>query len=102
MVAPRVRRLVLRPEAEAELAEAVDWYEARGKGLGADFLRAVDAAIAAILRNPEMYPIVFLTARRAVLRRFPYNLIYVASDDEIVVHACMHGRRDPRRWQERI
>lgn len=98
MVAPGVKRLVIRPEVEAELAEAVEWYEARGKGLGADLLRAVDSAIASIVRHPEMYPVVFEDARRAVLRRFPNNLVYTASHDEIVIVACAHGRRDPRRW----
>jgi plasmid stabilization system protein ParE len=73
------RKLILRPEAEAELAEAIDWYESRGKGLGADFMRAVDAAMAAIERNPERYQIIKGQVRRAVLRRFPYGLIYVAS-----------------------
>jgi plasmid stabilization system protein ParE len=99
------RKVILRPEAEAELAEAVDWYESRGKGLGADFMRAVDAAMAAIERNPEQYQIVKgqvpAKVRRAVLRRFPYGLIYVASQHEITVLACFHGRRDPRRWIER-
>jgi hypothetical protein len=52
------RKVILRPEAEAELAEAIDWYESRGKGLGADFMRAVDAAMAAIERNPEQHQIV--------------------------------------------
>jgi plasmid stabilization system protein ParE len=95
------RKVILRPQAEAELAEAVDWYETRGKGLGADFIRAVDAAMAAIERNPEQYQIVKGQVRRAVLRRFPYGLIYVASQHEITVLACFHGRRDPRRWFER-
>jgi hypothetical protein len=27
------RKLIFRPQAEAELANAVDWYETRGKGL---------------------------------------------------------------------
>jgi plasmid stabilization system protein ParE len=94
------RRVILRPEAEAELAEAIDWYESRGKGLGADFMRAVDAAMAVIERNPEQYQIVKGQVRRAVLRRFPYGLIYVASQHEITVLACFHGRRDPRRWFE--
>jgi plasmid stabilization system protein ParE len=102
MVASGVRQVVLRPEAEAELADAVDWYESRGKGLGADLLRSVDAVIAAIQRSPEMYPNVFATVRRAMLRRFPYSLIYVVSDDRIVILACMHGRRDPHRWRERV
>jgi plasmid stabilization system protein ParE len=95
------RKVILRPEAEAELAEAIDWYESRGKGLGADFMRAVDAAMAAIERNPEQYQIVNGQVRRAVLRRFPYGLIYVASQHEITVLACFHGRRDRRRWIER-
>jgi plasmid stabilization system protein ParE len=95
------RTVILRPEAEAELTEAIDWYESRGKGLGADFMRAVDAAMAAIERNPEQHQIVRGQVRRAVLRRFPYGLIYVASEHEITVLACFHGRRDPRRWFER-
>lgn len=36
-------KLVIRPQAEAEMAEAYDWYEARVPGLGSEFLLAVDA-----------------------------------------------------------
>ncbi len=32
-----IRRLIVRPEAEAEMAEACDWYEERLPGLGASF-----------------------------------------------------------------
>jgi len=91
-----------RPEAEDEIAEAVDWYEARGRGLGAAFLRSVEAAIASLRRNPEMYATVLRDARRAVLRRFPYSLIYVPSASEILIVACIHGRRHPARWQRRV
>jgi plasmid stabilization system protein ParE len=102
MVAPRLKRLIFHPAAGAELTEAADWYEARGKGLGADLLRAVDARLAAIQRRPGLYPTVYKTARRVLLRRFPYSLIYVVSDDTIRIIACAHGRRDPRRWQMRV
>ncbi len=95
-------RVLLRPEAEAELAEAVAWYEDRGLGLGAEFLRALEAVISAVRRHPTMYPVVFGAARRAVLRRFPYSLIYVVAEDQILITACIHGQRDPRRWQERL
>jgi hypothetical protein len=73
------RTLITQPEAEAEMAEAAAWYENRGKGLGADFLRAADTAVAAILRNPFQYQSVEGEYRRAGLRRFPYSLIYIAS-----------------------
>ena len=52
-------RIVLRPEVEADLAEAVEWYESRGRGLGAEFLRAVDAALAMICRFPTGCPVAF-------------------------------------------
>jgi hypothetical protein len=53
------RRVLFRPEAEAELAEAVAWYDSRARGLGTDFLRALEAVIALVARNPKAYPEVF-------------------------------------------
>jgi plasmid stabilization system protein ParE len=97
-----MRRTIFRPEAEAELAEAVEWYETRGKGLGAAFIRSLEAAISAIERQPFAYPVVSGSARRAPMRRFPYSVIFVASDDEILIVACFHGRRNPQRWKDRL
>ena len=97
----RSRRLVLRPEVEAEIAEAAEWYEGRGAGLSAEFLRAVDAAVASILRSPDQYQVVHQQKRRALLRRFPYALIFTATEAEVVLLACLHTRRSPRRWLRR-
>jgi len=44
-----IRRLVIRPEAEAEMTEAFDWYEERLPGLGASFLLCVDAVFRGIV-----------------------------------------------------
>jgi plasmid stabilization system protein ParE len=95
------RELVVEPEAEAEIDEASRWYDLQNPGLGADFLRAVGAALAVIQRNPFQYQVIYGEARRAQLRRFPYGLIYIVADPEIIVVACMHGRRSPKRWQGR-
>ena len=96
------RRILFRPEAQAELTEAVEWYETRGSGLGAEFLRALDATIANISRHPAANVVIFGGVRRALLRRFPYSVIYALSDDEILIVACIHGKRDPDRWKQRI
>ena len=93
--------LVVEPEAEAEIDEASRWYDSNSSGLGADFLRAVDAVLAAIQDNPLQYQTVYGAIRRARLRRYPYGLMYVVSDRNVVVVACMHGRRSPKVWQER-
>jgi plasmid stabilization system protein ParE len=95
------RDLIVEPEAEAEIDEASRWYDAQSPGLGAEFLRAVEAALGTIARNPLQYQIIHGEVRRAGVRRFPHGLMYVVSDREIIVLACFHGRRNPRRWQER-
>jgi plasmid stabilization system protein ParE len=94
-------RLVVGTAAEADVLDAALWYEQRSPGLGREFLRAVDAALAEIAAMPERYPIVCGEARRALLRRFPYGVYFVLTPGLVSVIACMHARRDPRRWQER-
>jgi plasmid stabilization system protein ParE len=94
-------RFVFRAEAVAELREARDWYAAQAPGLELEFARAVDAALAAIARFPESYPVVEADLRRAILRRFPYQLVYAPEGDAVIILACYHHRREPRSWRSR-
>ena len=93
--------LIVRPEAEAEMGEAFDWYEERLPGLGSDFLLNVDATFHAILRNPSQYPVVHRNLRRALIRRFPYQVFFLLEEHRIVVLAVFHAKRSPKRWQGR-
>jgi len=95
--------LRIEPEARDEIEEAAVWYESHEDGLGAEFLRAVEHALAITKRDPYQYQVIRKRGqvRRIMLRPFPYGLMYVASEQEIVLVACMHGRRNPGRWQSR-
>jgi plasmid stabilization system protein ParE len=95
------RRLVVTSPAATDLTDAHDWYEAQSSGLGAEFLRAVDAAFAAVQRSPASFPAVSGRTRRALLRRFPYGVFFIAAGDEVVVLAVVHSRQHPRVWQSR-
>ncbi|MGE5218178.1 MAG: type II toxin-antitoxin system RelE/ParE family toxin [Chloroflexota bacterium] len=92
---------IFRPAAAADVEEAYQWYEARQAGLGDELLNAISMLIESITASPESFPVVHRQTRRALLRRFPYGLYYRIVDDQIVVIACMHGRRHPHRWQSR-
>ena len=59
-------------------------------------------AVDLIKGNPLQYQRVFKDRRRAVVARFRFNLIYYLTEDEVVIVACLHGHRDPRRWMDRI
>ena len=93
--------LVIRPEAEAEIVAAYDYYETVAKGLGATFLLAVEACLDGIQHSPEMYAVLHKDIRRGLLRRFPYGIFYLAEQEQIVILACFHARRDPKQWQRR-
>jgi plasmid stabilization system protein ParE len=97
-----MRRLVVRPGAEADLADAALWYEARAAGLGSEFLRSVDACLSEVARAPETFPSIHRSVRRALLRRFPYGVFFVVSDGAVSVIACLHVRRDPLLWTARL
>jgi plasmid stabilization system protein ParE len=94
-------RLVFRPQAEAELLDARDWYETERVGLAAVFTAALEATVGAILENPLAYPRVKGDTRRALVRRFPYAVYFHPTGDEIIVLAVIHGRRHPRHWRSR-
>jgi len=94
--------LILRPEAEADLTEAFEWYEARASGLGFEFVRSVDSLLSSIRRNPLSYPIVYKTIHRALTRKFPYEIFFVLETETVIILAVFHAKRNPKHWQERI
>ena len=95
------RRVSLRPEAEEEIGEAARWYAERGLELGVAFLDEVSRSITALRDTPDRYPMVEAPIRKAVLRRFPYVILFHADDDVVVVISCLHTRRDPEEWRDR-
>ena len=98
------RRLIVRPEAEADIAEAAVWYESREAGLGVDLLLEVHAAIARALKSPESFTRVRLnpTVRRVLTRRFPYRVFFLVRPDAVVVFALLHAVRNNRVWRRRL
>lgn len=96
----------LVPEARAEILGTATWYERQRSGLGDDFMAAVDEALARIGRlGPDCRPVVGLPselgARRVMVRRFPYLVVFVEMPRAIRVLAVSHARRRPGYWERR-
>ena len=90
-------RVLFRPQARIETLEAQLWYESCATGLGLEFARAMDAAVSAAVRDPEMFAVVADDCRRVLLRKFPFSLVYRVRGDEFLVVAVFHHRRNPAR-----
>ena len=94
--------VVFRPQAEAEFEEAQGWYEERTRGLGQEFVTCVQATIEVIRRNPDQLQRVDREVRRALVRRFPYAILYLADPESTTIIAVFHTSRDPATWRTRV
>lgn len=91
-------RLRLRSEAAADIDAAAAWYERRSPNAALGFLQVVRRTLEFVEAAPEQYAVVRADIRRAKLRKYPYALFYYIDGDVVVGIACMHYRRNPRRW----
>jgi plasmid stabilization system protein ParE len=89
------------PEAESELNEAVDYYDACQEGLGLEFAREIHATIENIREFPLAWTPLSQNTRRCLVSRFPYGVVYQPKGDEIVIIAIMQLNRKPDYWSER-
>lgn len=94
--------ILFRPQASDEFAAAGDWYERERRGLGEEFLEAVDAQLARIAANPLLYPAAHRDIRKAALKRFPYCIYFRLRGNKVVVLAVFHTTRNPATWKRRI
>jgi len=98
------RRLIVRPEAEADITDAAAWYESREPGLGLELISEIKAAIDRALSDPEAFPCLRERplVRRVLTRRFPYRVFVIVSREALVVFAVIHAARRDRIWKQRI
>ena len=92
----------LLPPAEEEMTEAARFYEAAKTGLGDAFLDDIQRAIETVRERPLLGVAVVYGFRRALLRRFPFSIVYAIDESEIIVVAVAHQRRRPYYWKGRV
>lgn len=102
-----MRAVRVHEAAAVEAAEAAAWYENERPGLGQEFEHAIDSALE--LLEHDVVPLVPVSGeaaarglKRLILRRFPYAVIVLERDFEIVVIAFAHHSRRPGYWRDRL
>ena len=88
--------LVFHQEALDEIQDAHDWYEQQRKGLGLEFMDAIDEVVQRILIKPKSFPKAFNQRRKALPARFPYLVVFELYGDVVLVVAVMHASRNPQ------
>ncbi len=96
------RTLEFLDEALEEAEEATRWYAERSAMAAIGFAEELSAAVAHIERAPITWPIYEHNARRFLLRRFPYSIVYRVDVTRIVIVAVAHAHRRPGYWRDRL
>jgi plasmid stabilization system protein ParE len=91
--------IVISSKAQKGIAVSWEWYEDRFQGLGDRFLKEVTDKIKIIENSPDRYPTRFKNYKEAVLKTFPFLIIYRVNSKKKLVRivSVFHTSRDPRK-----
>lgn len=91
-------RLIIDPEAQREIDEAIDWYEKKQKGLGEEFFNYLNGYFKTLMQGNVYFPIKRKPFYRELpLKRFPFVIIYEHTYSEIYVYAVFNTAQDPKK-----
>jgi len=89
------RELIILQEADSEIHEAYHWYENKLNGLGDKFLNALDICFNSIDRNPTSFKIIYKKQRQAIVKTFPFVILYEFDERKIIIYAIFNTNKDP-------
>lgn len=91
------RDLKFTLQANIDTIVAFEFYESRRKNLGELFLNELNTCYNSILLNYTTYKIVHKTFRQAVVRKFPFVILYTVDEKNIVIIAVFSTSKNPNK-----
>lgn len=88
--------------ALSDVKSAVDWYRERSHKAALDFIEELNRAVDTIRQGPDRWPISKNNVRRFLLWRFPFAVIYSATESVLTIWAVAHASRRPEYWAGRL
>ena len=90
-------KIIIKPGAELDILEALEWYGDEKEALSLDFLEKLDDELNRISQNPEHFQKRYRDVKIVFTRRFPYGIHYTLENDIVYVHAVTHMKRKPKK-----
>ncbi len=94
-------KISFHSQAEFELLESNNWYRARSSKAHQKFITEFENTIKLIQKNPLQHPIVYDTKRKAILKTFPFSIVYIIHHQTITIISIFHQSRNPEIWKKR-
>lgn len=90
-------KLEITEIAEDEYFTAFHYYEEQQSGLGDKLEKETDAIMDKLKANPYLFQRKYKHYREALIKRFPYFIVYEIIANSVIIHSFFHAKRNPKR-----
>lgn len=91
----------IKEEARQDILTAAGWYCEKQPGLDKKFITAIEETLERIYNHPEAGTRIYKSFRRAIVKRFPYIVIYQVMVDSIVIFQVFNTWQHPKKKRKR-
>ena len=90
-----------RPEAKDDYRKTVIYYNSFSKETSKRFVEQVDNVLNRIANMPFSSPVLKNDVRKAVVKGFPYVVLYIVGDTNITIIAISNTYQNPKKWYKK-
>ena len=83
-------RLIIKEPVYQMLDDAYWWYEQQLTGLGERLLNEIDGCFDKLRHTPFYYSIDTENFRNAILKHFPYKIVFRIVEKDVIIYAVYH------------
>mgnify|MGYP006286920441 CR=1 FL=1 len=97
-------RVIFDGEAEAELKEAIAWYDSQTDGVGQKFSSEVRIALSEAAKDHKRFPFAGPTTQKIKMLGWRYSIYFTLLENApvMIVVAVFHGSRNPAELRRRL
>jgi plasmid stabilization system protein ParE len=89
-------------EVENDIIQAKEWYKHHSEILEKRFVSAVKDALHKLEKYPTAFAIRYKHIRIIKTKVFPYNIYFYINNNDVIIIAVIHSKRDNKLATERI
>ena len=92
-----IYKIKIIPKAKVEISEAFFYYESVKAGLGERFIIHLESYFKRISKTPEQFPQKRIPYREALIKKFPYLIIFEIRNTDIIVYSVFNTWQHPQK-----
>ena len=94
--------IVITEASESDFEDSIVWYAKKSPKLSDNFKLNTKQAIEFAADLPFACSAISKKARHVIVHGFPYRVIFLISNNDVVIIAILQHKRSPTVWQKRI